>query len=371
MRRRVGLPSPETLIGQAAHDFAAAACSAPVAILSCPRSRDGAPAVPARWLIRLEAFLRAPLPRHPAAAWAARLDQPAGAARPVAAPRPCPDLSLRPRRLSVTEIETWLADPYAIYAKHVLRLRALKPLEEATDAADYGSLVHDGLHRFLKKHGAAWPGEARTEMVNAFDEALRETRLRVALQEWWRPRLIRIAEWVVEQETARRQAAAPVAIAAEQAGEWNPRSDFLLRGRADRIERRPDGSLAILDYKTGIPPSQKDVDSGRHPQLPLEAAMAEAGAFGAALRGRVAELTYWHLTGGFDRGAARPLFKGDAAQTEAAAAEAARQLVRLIAAFDDPAQPYLSRPHPGRAPRFSDYDQLARVAEWGAGGDEA
>ncbi len=97
-----------------AHDFVSAACAAPRVVLSCPRRRDGAPAVPARWLTRLDAFLAGQdmaLPEHPAAAWAAALDQPEGEARPVTPPRPCPPVALRPRKLSVTEIETWLRDP--------------------------------------------------------------------------------------------------------------------------------------------------------------------------------------------------------------------------------------------------------------------
>src|ERR1019366_2418183 len=58
MRATVGLPSPEETIGSAAHDFLAAAMSAPGVILSCPERREGPPAVPARWLTRLETLLR-------------------------------------------------------------------------------------------------------------------------------------------------------------------------------------------------------------------------------------------------------------------------------------------------------------------------
>ena len=108
MRRTAGLPSPEERVGQAAHDFVMAACCAPVAILSCPRRRDGAPCVPARWLVRLEAMLGGAdlgLARHDAAVWAGLLDQPAGEPCPVAAPRPAPPLALRPRSLRVTAIE--------------------------------------------------------------------------------------------------------------------------------------------------------------------------------------------------------------------------------------------------------------------------
>ncbi|MGD0434728.1 MAG: double-strand break repair protein AddB, partial [Acetobacteraceae bacterium] len=129
MRATVGLPSPEVEIGSAAHDFLAATVAAPEVILSCPDRRDGAPAVPARWLTRLDALLAGAgvtLPHHPAVDWARSLDLPRGGPKPVSPPRPCPPVAVRPSRMSVTEIETWLRDPYAIYAKHVLRLAKLK-----------------------------------------------------------------------------------------------------------------------------------------------------------------------------------------------------------------------------------------------------
>lgn len=367
MRRAAGLASPEQAIGQAAHDFAAAACAAPLVLLSCPRRRDGAPAVPARWLARLAAML-APeaLPAHPAAGWARLLDQPAGPPAPVSPPAPCPAVHLRPRRLSVTEIETWLVDPYAIHARRILGLEALKPLEQETDAADYGALVHRGMQLFLTAHGAAWPPDGAALLARAMDRAVQEALLRPALAAWWRPRLARIAAWVAETEIARRAAHPPAAIATELRGEWLLPSGFTLVGRADRIERRGDESIVILDYKTGKPPATRAVEAGFAPQLPLEAAMAAAGAFGEAWRGAAGELLYWRLSGGREPGQVQRLFKGDAAATGAAAVDAASRLAALIARYDDPAQPYLSQPHPGRPPRFSDYAQLARVAEWAA-----
>jgi ATP-dependent helicase/nuclease subunit B len=280
-------------------------------------------------------------------------------------------VELRPRRLSVTEIETWLADPYAIYARHILGLKALKPLEEATDAADYGALVHQGMRLFLDDVGAAWPPDGRDRLRRAMERALAEAGLRQALQEWWRPRLHRIADWVAQREGERRRAL-PELIRGEVRGQWSlpvPRG-FLLVGRADRIERRADGNLAILDYKTGLPPSDKDVESGFRPQLPLEAAMAADGAFGPELAGATAELVYWHLTGGFIPADQRTIFRTDPVRIAAAVATARDKLAALIVRFDDPARAYLSQPHPGHAPRFSDYAQLARVAEWDLSGDE-
>nr|WP_294563552.1 double-strand break repair protein AddB [uncultured Rhodopila sp.] len=414
MRTRVGLPAPEEAVGQAAHDFLAACCSAPRVVLSCPVRRDNAPAVPARWLTRLDMFLAgreagrvarasAPpaswpglsgppiaahagiggpdkpghdevvrVPTHPAAAWARAMDLPSGPPVPVRPPRPCPPLNRRPRRLSVTAIETWLRDPYAIHARHILKLEALPPLEEATDASDYGSLVHDGLHRFLAAHGAAWPAGAAHELRLAMARALAEAQLRQALQAWWTPRLERIADWVAETEATRRALRQPVAIAAEAKGAIDllrPGGAFRLTGRADRIERYGDGTLSILDYKTGAPPTQKDVDAGLAPQLLLEAAMAAAGGFGAELAGQTAELLYWHLSGGLDPGRAMSLFRKNPGDIQAAVLDARDRLCDLIDAFDQPGRAYLSRPNPGLAPRFSDYGQLARVAEWSAAGD--
>jgi ATP-dependent helicase/nuclease subunit B len=255
----------------------------------------------------------------------------------------------------------------------VLKLTKLRPLDEATDAADYGTLVHGGLHHFLAEFGARWPVDAPDRLRRAMLRALQEADLREALTAWWAPRLERIAEWVAGIEAERRAVRPLVALVAEANGTLElarPGGLFRLSGRADRIERRGEGRLAILDYKTGTPPSQKEVDAGLAPQLLLEAAMAEAGAFGDQIAGAAEELTYWHLTGGFNAGEERTLFKRDATAIAAAVAGARAALSSLIDAYDAPDRCYLSQPQPGFAPRFSDYAQLARVAEWAAVGDE-
>ena len=375
MRRTIGLPSPEERVGQMAHDFLTIACAAPIAILSCPRRRDGAPSVPARWLARLDAMLagrQLALPQHPAVGWARALDQPDGPPRPSRPPSPRPPLALRPRRLSVTAVETWRRDPYAIYARHILRLRAIPPIEEPADAADYGSIVHAALHGFLAGIGTAWPADARARLRAAMEQALTREGLRPALVAWWRPRLLRIADWVAEHERDRRSTVTLAQIVTETDGRWKiadfPGGPFLLEGRADRIERRKDGSLAILDYKTGKSPKQKEVEAGYAPQLLIEALMAEAGGFAAIPAGTVAELAYWELPGGYEPGRACPAVKQDLRGVLIFALDGLRH---LIASYDDPEHPYLSQPHPDAAPRFSDYAQLARLAEWEAAGEGA
>lgn len=382
MRQKVGLPSPEEAVGQSAHDFVSAAVAAHTVVLSCPRRREGAPVVPARWLTRLDAFLagrRVSLPTHPVLDWLHGLDQPQGAAQPVLPPRPCPPLALRPRRLSVTEIETWMRDPYAIYARHILRLNPMPELEEAADASDYGMIVHDALERWVRTHGVSWPPDAQARLHALFVESLAARRPRPALRAWWEPRLARIAGWVAQAETRRRAESPPRAIWTELRGRVlvpdAPGGAFTLTGRADRIEVGPDGRVSVLDYKTGVLPSARDVLAGWSPQLPLEAAMILRGGFaGVTLAGEAEEaggimdgLIYWRLTGGAEAGEEVAITPKEAEGLSALAEQTWLSLIERIVAYDDPAQPYLSHPHPGQEPRFADYARLARVPEWSQG----
>lgn len=374
MRRAMGLTSPEERIGLMAHDFAMLACAAPVVVLSCPLRRDGAPAVPARWLVRLRTFLQGSdrkLATHPAAFWATQLDLPDGAPAPVSPPTPRPKLALRPRRLSVTEIGTWLRDPYAIFAKHILALRALDPIEQNADAADYGTIVHDAVEAFIAALPDRYPHDAGPRLQAEMDRALAARPLRPALAAWWRPRLHRIADFVAYTEGERRRLIVPDEVVTERRGEWAiPDRDFTLSGVADRIERFPDGGIKILDYKTGTVPTQKSVSRGFDSQLLLEAAMVENGAFGPGLAGATSELAYWRLTGGQPAGEITRLFKGNQDVIVQEVATTVDKLERLIVEFDIEATAYLSEPHPDAKPRFSDYAQLARVAEWSVQEDE-
>jgi ATP-dependent helicase/nuclease subunit B len=378
MRAKVGLPSPEEAVGQSAHDFVSASCAARHAVLSVPQKRNRAPAVPCRWVTRLTALLSGQtlsLPVHPATAWARALDRPDGAPVPARPPAPRPDVRLRPRRLSVTEIETWLADPYAIHAKHILALRKLDPIEEAADRADYGRVVHAALAEFFKRNGEVWPADAPAQLRADMDAALRDRSFRPALAAWWRPRLHRIADWVAEAEGVRRDRLGnPTLVKAEHQGAWEieaPAGVFQLVARADRIDRTYKGGIAILDYKTGTVPAPKAVRLGLAPQLPLQAAMAMNGGFGADLGGPPAEIAYWKISGGHEAGCETRLCKprNDDAESEAAAVreaalQAAQGFCALVARFDNSDEPYRSQPWPGAAPRFSDYAGLARAGEW-------
>ncbi|MFL1463069.1 double-strand break repair protein AddB [Roseococcus sp. DSY-14] len=366
MRQQFGLPSPELRIGRVAADFLATACAGRQVTLSRAARRGGAPTVPARWLTRLSTFLRGQhrelaLPASPAPGWAAQLDAPP-AVRPCPRPVATPPPRARPHRMTVTDVRTLLADPYAFYAQRILRLRPLRPLEQEPGAADYGTLVHDVIQRFLARLPRRWPGEeaARAAWEEAEEEAVAEARLRPAIVALWRPRLGRIGAFVRGQEAVLR----PELLSAHaelraRISLRRPAGTVALEGRADRLDVRRDGAIRIVDYKTGPAPARRSVEQGTDPQLPLEALLAEEGGFPGIAPAPVRALEYWRLTGALGVGEVKPL-KLDLAEV---VAQARRAVESLADRFLLGGAPFPSHPHPGRAAR-GDYAHLARIDEW-------
>ena len=369
MRVALGLPPPERRIGLSAHDFAQA-LAAPEVFMTRAGRIDGTPTVPSRWLQRLDAVLAATgevlASGEPYLNWQQRLDRPENVV-PCSPPAPRPPVAARPRRLSATEIGIWMTDPYAIYARRILNLEKLDPIDVAPNAADRGEIVHNALKVFLEACLDGLPANPLERLIAAGEVAFAKIAPFPGVHAFWWTRFLRIAEWIVAQQSARDGCARPLGGEIDGSlaldGLAGP---FTLRARADRIDRLADGGLAIIDYKTGGTPSSPEVERGFAPQLPLEAAIAQAGGFTGVPADAVTELAFWRLSGGDPPGEVRRV----AQAPEALASEALNGLRRLIDAFDNPATAYLSQPRAARPPRFSDYTHLARVAEWSVpGGD--
>jgi len=370
MRAAFGLPPADRRIGLAAHDFAQG-FAAPEVVLTRALRVEGTPTVPSRWLTRLDAVLAAHGQSYPDdgqcwLAWHDQLDRPAAWVRPQP-PAPCPPLAARPRRLSVTEIETWMRDPYAIYARRILDLVALDPIDADPGAADYGSMVHLVLERFLAAFPDRLPADPVAALIGIGRTVFAEAVASPAVWAFWWPRFVAIAGWVGARESQCRPELAQVY--GEVGGRLvfeAPGGPFTLTAKADRIERRRDGGLDLIDYKTGRPPSLREVAAGYAPQLPLEAAIARTGGFTGVPAAMPSGLFYWRLSGGESGGEER-----SAGEDPVALAEAALDGVRaLVAVFDNPATCYPARPHPEYAPRYSNYLHLARVREWASGSGE-
>jgi ATP-dependent helicase/nuclease subunit B len=375
MRKAFGLPLHERRIGQAAHDIVQA-LSGPGVVMTRALKVEGTPTVPSRWLMRLDQVVKATGLEHifsePSAyrAWAKALTQPTAdesSARPVP-PAPRPPVAARPRKLSVTQIEAWMRDPYGVYARHILKLRALDPLDMDVTAAEYGTLIHQSLDVFIRHHPKGdLPNDALDKLIAIGRTTFAEVAPRPGVMAFWWPRFERIAAWFVAYEQDRRAGLAQSFV--EHTGEMTikaPGGAFTVTAKADRIDRAKDGTFTIIDYKTGTPPRETEIVSGFAPQLPLEAAILAAGGFKDIPAGDIASLSFWHLHGRADGGDERRV-KADAATL---AAEARQGLAELVAKFDDPNTPYEARPNPEHAPAYSDYEHLARVKEWAASGDE-
>jgi ATP-dependent helicase/nuclease subunit B len=149
-----------------------------------------------------------------------------------------------------------------------------------------------------------------------------------------------------------------------------PAGKFNLTAKADRIDRLTNGAFVLIDYKTGGVPQVRELDQGFAPQLPLEAAIAIHGGFPDLLNTDsnilIQSLEFWQLCGNAVGGRRKIIDT----QPEAAAATALFGLRQLIAVFDRLETGYAARPRPSVAPRYSDYEHLARVKEWSAGAAE-
>ncbi|MBO0741830.1 MAG: PD-(D/E)XK nuclease family protein, partial [Hyphomicrobiaceae bacterium] len=364
MRQALGLPAPEERIGDAAHIFTSL-LGASQAYLTRAAKIDGVPTVPSRWILRLQALMAGVGGRAGSdprwLTWARERNAMAGPARPARAPEPRPALLLRPRQMSATTIERWIANPYAIFAERILRLEALPALGRQPDAALRGQIVHEALNRFAQRFPDRLPEEIGAELAAIAAAALEELAASPRVAAFWAPRFGRFAQWFADTERARRAGTratlAEVEGAMVLAGKIGP---FTLKARADRIDVGENG-LIICDYKTGnVSDLKRRAEQGRAPQLPLEAAIAMAGGFTGLPAQAVLSLRYISASGGEPPGQECPL-EADAAQL---AREALDGLARLIAAFDEEHTPYRALRRARFNYRFDDYAQLARVPEW-------
>jgi ATP-dependent helicase/nuclease subunit B len=376
MRHALGLDPPERRISLSAHDFAQA-LGANEVLLAYPAKLAGAPTVISRFVQRLAAVageIRWTRARENGAHYlscARTLDRPDNVRR-IDKPEPKPPRAARPTSLSVTDIESWLRDPYTIYAKYILKLRELDAVDLAPGAADRGLVIHGALSEFTSTFAGGLPADPAAALIAIGEKHFAPLEDYPEAKAFWWPRFRRIAHWLAAWETERRAGVAT--LKAETPGRIEiPVGEriFTLRGRADRIEALAGGDgYAILDYKTGTVPSEKQVRIGVSPQLTLEAAILRGGGFPDIGAGAsVTELAYVSLKGGEPAGEARPVdFKeGDA---DVHADRALAKLADVARRFEDEAQPYLPLVLSMWKNRYGTYDHLARVKEWSVGGDD-
>jgi ATP-dependent helicase/nuclease subunit B len=352
VRANLDMPTLEFRIGLAAHDFASA-LGAPEVLLTRARREGRSPTVASRFLLRLNA-ISGGLPRDLLLERITRaLDDP-GRPKPVGRPAPSPPSEQRPDRISVTSVDRLKADPFAFYARALLRLNVEDPVDADHSAAWKGTAVHEALQSWLQEDDCD-PDKLRARA----ERLLQDGAIHPMLRALWAPRLLEAIDWIAELERQNRTEGRKP-LKAEVTGEA-PIAGITVYGRADRIDRLADGSLAIIDYKTGQPPSQKAVDAGFALQLGLLGLVARAGGFDG-VEGDPEAFEYWSLAryrGKFGR-----LMRPDKDM------QPGEFLAHAGATFADAAgkwltgsEPFTAKLNPAYAP-YGEYDQLMRLEEW-------
>ena len=374
MRQAAGLLLPERRVGLSAHDFQQAVAAPEVVLTRAARDAE-AETVVSRWLNRLTNLLSGlPTVHGPEALdqmrargrhWldmARALDADFVTVTPENRPSPRPPVAVRPTKLSVTRIKTLIRDPYAIYAREVLRLRPLDPLIQTPDAPLRGTVLHGIFEQFIKARPDPATPEARALLLALADQALAQEVPWPTARRIWTAKLHRVIDWFLAGEVTRQIAAEPILEVLEGTGALSlPDVDFTLTGKADRIDLRADGRLVIYDYKTGKPPTAPEMKYFDK-QLLLEAAMAEAGAFTGLPPMPVAQVAYIGL-------GATPEFKpltlrDNSAKDLLDPDETLAGLRALLASFRQRGRGYTSRRAVQKITHGGDYDHLARFGEW-------
>ncbi|MBT8425048.1 MAG: PD-(D/E)XK nuclease family protein, partial [Silicimonas sp.] len=371
LRRDLGLLLPERQIGLSAHDYQQAVAAKSVVLSRSRRSADSE-TVPSRWLSRLTNLIEGLEQQSGSSVLAsmrargdaflqqaAILDTPARPHAPENRPAPAPPFSVRPKRYSVTEIQRLIRDPYAIYARRILHLERLDVLSPVPDALTKGSVFH------------AIFEEAFSVDADFSDTASASERLRLIARRhldqlpWpgvsahWFGHLDSIADHLVIEEQGRRLSGKPLAL--ERKGQIDlPGTPFSIKGKADRIDRLPDGTLIIYDYKTGKPPSAHQI---RHfdRQLPIEALMAQLGGFEDLQAAPVSHIGHIGL-GRTPETNVLALEKSDTIDLGIGSIQA--ELAKLLASYDTASKGYPSRRAMEKMRFDGDYDHLARFGEW-------
>lgn len=380
LRKQLNLPDPDERVGLSAHDFAQMA-NAPEVILLRARRVDDKPAVASRWLWRLrtlaagglggrdeaEAALR-PTENSDPLVWARAIRHVADVT-PAAIPKPTPPVDKRAlNKFSPSRAVQLIRDPYGDYARRILRLEPLRRVGEDIDARERGTAVHLAVETFEKKDNTRTIDDL---VITSLNEAGATPELIELEKPLWLRAGDAYLRWSKQRDGHR------VDFATEEEGKITFDSavgPVELKAKADRVELLSDGTLAMVDFKTGQPKTAAQVERGLEPQLALEAAIAARSKFGHIGLASTSELIYFRMSLSaqtMSEKNGQPL-SFDTGSTMDVAEAALKGLQDLIEQYADPSQPYYSKPRVEFAWSVSDYDRLARRAEWTTdeGGDE-
>jgi ATP-dependent helicase/nuclease subunit B len=340
------------------------------------------PTVASRWLQRLLAFGGKPFEAELTGRgdhfvhWANLIDR-GDRQAPAQRPSPTPPRDMQPKSYSFSEVGRLRRDPYAIYARRVLRLDSVDPFNRDPGPAERGTLYHAIIDRFVREGHIAGTPDAAAAMGRIITELFDLQRLPPHIDAVWRPRFGEVARSFLHWEAERRPGIQRT-LTEVRGGVELEQIDVRLSGVADRIDITGPNAADIIDYKTGFNPSPAQARALLDPQLALEAAALKAGAFRDAGSLVPQDLLYVRLRPGrrFQVDTVNNEFSTRSDKAKSAmdlAADSIDQLVKFVSLLQSGERGFTSRLIPAQQFDFGgDYDHLARVSEWStAESDEA
>ena len=376
MRDKFGLPKPERDITLSAHDFVQNICGKDVYITRAKRQED-APTMPARWLQRIDTLtevlgLSPDLSRQGKHLKFLKILNKNKTIPPIKRPAPTPPITARPTKMSVTKIEKWRQDPYAIYAQYILGLYKLQDIEPETSIADRGTIIHSIMEIFVNTYPKELPQNTEACFIDVANSVIDDYHLQESEINFWMPRLKKLSRWITDHESIWRQNSR--FLKSEIKGNMTLSDDlknpFILEGIIDRIDLKNTNGLALIDYKSAGTFNKKSITNGDRPQLPLEAMIAENNGFmkHGIKDKKVDEIAYWIMTGAKKPGEVTTI--RDETEIKEILEITKEGLLSLIRIFEEENTPYYAIPDLDNAPRFNDYMHLERVKEWASLNDE-
>ncbi len=363
MRKALKLPALENKIATQSMDFAHC-FSSPEVYLTRSVKSEGSQTIPSRFISRLEAVLNASQIQWPIKNpdYARLLDK-SEVFEQVTRPAPTPPVETRPTKLSVTNIELLMKNPYAIYAKYILKLLPLKDIDDIQENLLYGSCLHQALELFFKERPFSSDADWLKEKTISL---LKENNFPQSALPLYEEKISKIADFVIREQVDRKPLTHQILI--EQKGEISfllkDGSLFTLTGKADRIDDLNNNTFEIIDYKTGTLPTGNEIESGLSPQMTLEAVILREKGFEGLKATKDIKLNYWRLNGKRSGGEIIPIpSKSAKKDVSALIDEAYTGVQEILNKYRDKTTPYTASPRPDKI-KFNDYALLSREKEW-------
>jgi ATP-dependent helicase/nuclease subunit B len=348
IKKDLGIDKTAKKIGQNAYDFCNYLSNKSV-VMSRSKSRNGAVLIESAFLLKFKTICKkigANLQNGEEYFLELKMLNSAPTLK-IKAPDPKPKIEFRPQKISITEISKLLTNPYAIYAKKILKLKELQKIDFEPSYAEFGSFIHKALEEFVKN-----------PQIKNFSEIFEKYFISKEAKLVWFPKFEKIfSDFISENEKFLKNKTfteIPVKLQLEK---------VLISGKIDRVILDEENNLEIFDYKTGQPPSKKSVFAGKEPQLTLAALILIYGTIESELKNvdlsQIKSLNYWKLSSSSISKITQISKKNEEIQILLAAAKSG--LEKLFEFFSDEENGYIAT---AIEDKFNEYEHLMRVEEW-------